>query len=1027
MPAVNAIKLRSLVDRSLFLLETQGRYYTDGAKLALTDMVDAATQALNGVDRLPFIRNREFLLAREDESILFATKRYTMSPPYNQSNHVHRDYGLEEALAWFEQQDVRNEATYTLQEKAEFVTAKAVELLDCSNTGHEVGQHDADCKERLTQSLKKLQDGKLIADITSSNASLALAIVDVYNTLRDYRHSRILRTDVDSSSSIYVNKSDLQRIKERAGQDVLIKQEAMRIQEIADRYSLDYITQAYQSFVIEPVNYDAINSKFYAWSFTDKIANFKAPNNAVKATISFVLPSEDNESEGLGHVWIDNVHILSASGKGLEIVNSGFEEGKAGPSYWEPQARKGNPQFKWEETYPYCGGGDRQLFKQQDNTVNKSVYLCNPTGNDEGAWNYNRDFAIEGGSSYTLTFAAKLDGKLKKGLQAVVTYKDTDGMFIDRFEYTFNRKSSLPNFCFLLTMQCDAIQYAFTDDLTYAKKAKYEILYTLNDFCQGAEHWMVTNLRPEGSDSYGAVQGGRMLCSIAVTYSLIKDAGVFSNEEKQQFYALISYLLRYMLDLRDRTELSPYEAQNGCSNWQTDMCAGTAYMMLVLEDFPNRKAWLYNAHMVLISQLRLNINPDHSWPESIRYHTAALERFSGYAKVVKHVMGENLFETTPLKGMFEFMLQTQTPPYRYFNHRIGTPPFGDHALRDGSEFACFANHMNEIEVIDKGLADRMYHTWKLAGQPMKDLWGEAVVFENLLAVGSEYKPDGLLQLESSAAFKHAGIYIFRNERQEGQNYFAIMSSPDPIGHGHLDQGSFILYKNSVPLVMDSGIEGYFDSSTNWHISSYSHACLQFQTTQTTSVNNTYEMINLSAGTYSLERGWVDVPKTSSVLSFRHEEDKESIAIEIMNPEGKGKHIRQVTYFKTADFYLIRDSITEFEGEVLFSLPVAADHTVIEGQRVYSTGVYDVDLEVVFLNKVNHIWLDKGRSTPFFDCGQSNVCMMDYIRATSDGQDGFLTLLYPKTRNQQQLRVSMKNKDTAIVSLENEQIEICLTQ
>ncbi|MGO4375337.1 hypothetical protein AB4Z21_32210, partial [Paenibacillus sp. MCAF20] len=77
MPAVNAIKLRSLVDRSLFLLETQGRYYTDGAKLALTDMVDAATQALNGVDRLPFIRNREFLLAREDESILFATKRYT--------------------------------------------------------------------------------------------------------------------------------------------------------------------------------------------------------------------------------------------------------------------------------------------------------------------------------------------------------------------------------------------------------------------------------------------------------------------------------------------------------------------------------------------------------------------------------------------------------------------------------------------------------------------------------------------------------------------------------------------------------------------------------------------------------------------------------------------------------------------------------------------------------------------------------------------------------------------------------------
>ncbi|WP_374019689.1 heparinase II/III family protein [Paenibacillus thiaminolyticus] len=56
-----------------------------------------------------------------------------------------------------------------------------------------------------------------------------------------------------------------------------------------------------------------------------------------------------------------------------------------------------------------------------------------------------------------------------------------------------------------------------------------------------------------------------------------------------------------------------------------------------------------------------------------------------------------------------------------------------------------------------------------------------------------------------------------------------MSSPKPVAHGHLDQGSFVLYKNSVPLVMDSGIEGYFESSTPWHICSYSHACLQFAT------------------------------------------------------------------------------------------------------------------------------------------------------------------------------------------------------
>ena len=96
--------------------------------------------------------------------------------------------------------------------------------------------------------------------------------------------------------------------------------------------------------------------------------------------------------------------------------------------------------------------------------------------------------------------------------------------------------------------------------------------------------------------------------------------------------------------------------------------------------------------MVLHSQLILTVNPDHSWPESIRYHHAALERFAGYAKVVQHVMGENWFETTPLTGMFGFSLRTQTPSYRYFGGRIGTPPFGDHALGGGSVFGSFGTY-----------------------------------------------------------------------------------------------------------------------------------------------------------------------------------------------------------------------------------------------------------------------------------------------------------------------------------------------
>ncbi|AET57266.1 hypothetical protein ACWHAM_12335 [Paenibacillus terrae] len=48
------------------------------------------------------------------------------------------------------------------------------------------------------------------------------------------------------------------------------------------------------------------------------------------------------------------------------------------------------------------------------------------------------------------------------------------------------------------------------------------------------------------------------------------------------------------------------------------------------------------------------VNPDGSWPESIRYHHAALERFAGYAKVLENVTGENWFESTTLLHMFRY-------------------------------------------------------------------------------------------------------------------------------------------------------------------------------------------------------------------------------------------------------------------------------------------------------------------------------------------------------------------------------------
>jgi hypothetical protein len=421
-----------------------------------------------------------------------------------------------------------------------------------------------------------------------------------------------------------------------------------------------------------------------------------------------------------------------------------------------------------------------------------------------------------------------------------------------------------------------------------------------------------------------------------------------------------------------------------------------------------------------------NVNSDFSWPESIRYHHAALERFAGYAKVAAHMMGENWFSETPLASMFGYSIRTQTPAYRYFNNRIGTPPFGDHALNGGEEFGSFATYLGDIEQIDKQLADRMYHTWVNAGKPYKKLWGEGIVLDNLLGKGDAYQPEHPLILDSVHDLSNAGIYIFRNGlNSEAQSYFAVMSSPEPIGHGHLDQGSFIMYKDSIPIVMDSGIEGYFDSSTSWHISSYSHACMQFATKQSQIIKSGSGAINLSAGTYSLERGWVDVPRTSRVVRSELGDDMDSITMEILNPEGAGVHHRCIRYYKRYDLYYISDTVEGYDGSLLFNLPVAAQTSEIDNNRVYSHGFYDIDLETVFLSPTQTIKLEKGKSTPFFE--NDGVCMMDYIRATADAKHGFSVLLYPKRTEADRLQVMINEQGLAVVTVQAETFSIVLTK
>lgn len=782
------------------------------------------------------------------------------------------------------------------------------------------------------------------------------------------RSAAPLASETQAERGGLFSNAELRQLWKQAERNPLLAQTLAGICREADRLSLEQMQQRYQSS-FAPDDYETMNHTECPWSDSNMLVTFSAPAETRSAVFSFMLPSRDNETDGLGHIWLDDLCLIGADGN-RSLPNGGFEEGMAG---WQID---GDGSCKIETRAGFCGQEQASLFLQNETKVSFiRVTTATPVSLQSG--------------SYTLRFKAKIDGVLKQGLKIEAVFYDAAHRTTGTYETTFNEKSwPADAMRYNLTMQCCALRYAVTGDLQYAQKTKIAILHFLDNFCQGVEFWQVYNARPGGSDAYGAVQGGRNLCALAVSYAAIREAGVFSDAEKQRFYALVDYLLHNMMDLRDRAALGFETAQRNTTNWQTDMSIGTAMMASVLTDLPHRRQWWDNAYAVLRGQLEANLNPDGSWPESLRYHHAALEHFALYALLLYRETGENWFAQSPLQKMFRYGIAVQTPPLQYFGGCITTPPFGDHRFNGGEEYALYSEFIVPMAVTEPELADEMKATWRKAGCKLPPLRGEAVIALLLRAPNEAGAAACETELPVYSAFPQAGLYIYRHK---SGNYLAVMSSPKKIGHGHLDQGSFILFYKGVPLVVDTGIEGYFDASTPWHLCSMSHACLQFHCARVKAAAGG-GLINLSAGTYSAERGLCDTPGFSRVLSA----NAEGIEIEIDQLNGSGKHRRAIKFDPASGQALVRDTVIGYDGFVTASLPLAAKSVELVPEGAVCRGFYGQNLYIKFETTIDSIQVEKGRSTRFFP-SEDEIPQTYHLHVTARAQDGVTMRLIPFTK------------------------------
>lgn len=976
-------ELRKLIQESKACLADLHPYTTYVAQLALEDMIQQAEAAVNQDENdecglLPFTTKREFgdWHWNKEDACQFAKKRYTMASVWFEPGKAYSTYGLEDALVWFKTQDLRkplavseiNEKGYEKQaceflpmaETCEYYEKICREFLNNITYGNSIGQYSNLAGEALSQALNQLTK---IREENTDITAIAKALTACLNALWELRLSRVLcsESNLESGGNILLSAAQMEKIRHKIESDSLTKGQYEQIKAVADSASLEQRKSAYSALFATIDDYEQLNREFVIETSAGNRPSFAVPKGTVSASFTLRLPCEDNERDGLGHIQVWNIGLKASEGKNI-------------------------------------------LLETKD-----TVTLCNKTSDHEAVWIYDKEIFLRDDAIYTVMFDAKQDGKLKKGMQIELTFFDKDGKKLGTREEDFNRKAWLYVKKYNLYTQCDAICYWYTKDTSYAEKSKIEMLHFLDDFCQGAHYWLRYNERPEGSDAYGGVQGGRILFTIAVAYSMIRDSGVWNKEEKDRFYGLVSYMLRYLADLRDRTLLTKERAQRGSSNWQTDMHIGSAAIMMAIPDFPNRKLWMYNSEAVLRAQLDYKLNADGSWPESPRYHFASLEHFSLYARLWERESGENWFisrnaNMPGLIDMFRYPLYTQTPPYAYFNDSIATPPFGDHKLGNGTEFALYGLYCDQVAQYDRDTAQKMYATWCRANKPVKGFWGESVTLENLMyssTLQGEANTPASLELTSCAAFPNSGIYVFRDHFGTSQeNYLAVMSSPKRIGHGHKDQGAFIYYYHCIPVIMDSGIEGYFEASTPWHICSYSHAVMQFEAPPHGPIKKTSGFINLSAGTYSLERGWNDGPDCSKVtqLCLDDKNDScESISMEIKNQKGCGVQHRNITIDHSAETVTVQDTVTDFSDNVLFNLPILAKSAVQNENEILADGYYGVKIKITIHSNTESVVIESGRATPMAPGANDHTDLL-YLRIKAKAEDGVAITIAPYEAN-----------------------------
>ena len=711
--------------------------------------------------------------------------------------------------------------------------------------------------------------------------------------------------------------------------------------------------------------------------------NFTVPENAVYADFGIYL-------YGKGEVGLDSASLLSITSETIDINNESFETGLKTPAKWEYDYREGDGKISYETVasgvfHAWNGKRYMKLVNDSSDDVTGIVY---------------KNTKLTPGAVYTFDIYGSQLMNVEKGTFIEIRFYDKDHNYLEDSDsvsqgfnrITFTKRNTMPGLP-------HANVWMIEENLEYAQKAKYSLLYFLYDTQWGMQYWINTGTNLD--DTYQAVHIGRRLYDWALLYDRFVDSGVITPEEDNIIREKMYWIAETMLDTQYYNYLNLHEKRH---NFNLDRSNGLLAFSLIFPEYQRSSKLLEHALYNILWQMKYSVGEDGSWPECIRYHSSIQTKIFSSASILKQIDYTNLLEDSEYDELFDdpanrtleekdilhnakfkktidFLMRVQTARDAVNTRMINGaqyPAIGDTQWNEATAIMPYviityidSEYPDEQEMVQH--AKYVYN--RQNGSDIADYFAD---LEKIKQVESKN-----LKL-TSTKFDDGGYVIFRqNYGLDNEDYVIVQASSENYinSHQNNDRGTFSLFYRNTPMMLDPGVGNYTDGSGQWFSISSAHNIIS------------YYDANANEVELSEKPGTIHDFESNNLLDYTK--------VQVVDHTSISEHIRNIAYLKGGfNILLVHDSVdvlNETLKESRLNFNIMGTDVALSGKDATATCYNNKMLDVKVLKPENTAINEVQRgivSGSYPKTDGDTVARQAHLQASAKPGDDYFTLITP---------------------------------